>query len=44
MADWLNQMIAGYRASHIGSSFDKQLDLYRSKISQAEDDLQRMVM
>jgi FMN reductase (NADPH) len=44
MAGWLNQMIAGYQASHIGSSFGKQLALYRSKIGQAEADLHDMIM
>lgn len=43
MQDWLKQMIAGYNASHIGASFDGQLALYRSKIGQAEADLQEMV-
>jgi hypothetical protein len=37
-------MIAGYNASHIGSSFEKQLALYRSKIGQAERDLQEIVL
>lgn len=42
MQDWLKQMMAGYTASHVGSSFDKQLAVYQSKISQAEADLQEM--
>ncbi len=40
---WLEQMIAGYNVSHIGSSFKAQLDLYQSKIDQAEHDLHQMV-
>jgi FMN reductase (NADPH) len=44
MQDWLNQMMAGYQASHIGSSFESQLAVYRSKIGQAERDLEEMVL
>jgi hypothetical protein len=43
MTDWLHQMIAGYKASNIRSSFDAQLNVYRAKISQAESDLQAIV-
>ncbi len=43
MQDWLNQMMAGYQASHLGASFNNQLGIYRSKIGQAEADLQKMV-
>ena len=43
MQDWLNQMAAGYQASHLGSSFDAQLGIYLSKIGQAEVDLAEMV-
>ena len=43
MADWLAQMIAGYKASHLRSSFDAQLRVYQSKIGQAEADLRAMV-
>lgn len=43
LQSWLEQMIAGYSASHLGSSFQNQLNVYRSKISQAETDLHRMV-
>ena len=43
MHDWLAQMIAGYRASHLTSTFDAQLRLYQSKIGQAERDLQTLV-
>ncbi len=43
MNDWLAQMVAGYNASHLGSSFDAQLRVYQSKIGQAEADLRRMV-
>ena len=41
--EWLNQMVAGYKASHPFSSFNAQLQLYRQKIGQAEKDLQEMV-
>src|SRR5512136_1941742 len=43
MTDWLHQMIAGYKASNIRSSFAAQIDVYRSKIGQAESDLHAMV-
>jgi hypothetical protein len=36
-------MFTGYKAEHPFSSFDAQLELYRSKIDQAEKDLQAMV-
>ncbi len=40
---WLEEMVAGYKASHLTSSFDAQLKLYQSKIGQAESDLREMV-
>ena len=43
MAGWLAQMVAGYKASHLFSSFDAQLKVYQSKIGQAEADLRTMV-
>jgi hypothetical protein len=43
MEDWLHQMIAGYKASNLRSSFDAQLNVYRAKIDQAEADLHAMV-
>ncbi|GAP15719.1 nitroreductase [Longilinea arvoryzae] len=43
MQNWLDQMIAGYQASHPGKTLQDQLDVYRSKISQAETDLNDMV-
>jgi hypothetical protein len=43
MQEWLNQMMAGYQASHLGSSFEAQLGIYRSKIGRAESDLAEMV-
>ena len=43
MADWMAQMVSGYKASHLGSSFDAQLELYRSKIGRAEAELQTMI-
>jgi nitroreductase len=44
MEDWLAQMVAGYNASHLTSSFEVQLKVYHSKIGQAEADLQAMVL
>ena len=44
MADWLAQMKAGYKASHLNSSFEAQLNIYQRKIGQAEQDLRRMVL
>jgi nitroreductase len=41
--DWLAQMVAGYKASHLLSSFEAQLRVYQSKIGQAEADLRAMV-
>ncbi len=43
MEDWLHQMIAGYKASYPRSSFEAQLNVYRSKIAKAEADLHAMV-
>jgi nitroreductase len=43
MADWQAQMVAGYKASHLRSSFDAQLRVYQSKIGQAEAALREMV-
>jgi FMN reductase (NADPH) len=43
MRDWLAQMTAGYKASHIFSSLQAQLDIYRSKIGPAESNLNRMI-
>jgi FMN reductase (NADPH) len=43
MEDWLAQMKAGFKASRIGSSFEKQLGVYVSKIDQAEKDLHAIV-
>jgi nitroreductase len=43
MEDWLSQMMAGYKASHLFSSFEAQLRLYKSKIGKAETDLKTMV-
>jgi nitroreductase len=42
--DWLAQMIAGYKASHLTSSFEAQLRIYQSKISQAEAHLRAEVL
>ncbi|MDR3574541.1 MAG: nitroreductase family protein [Anaerolineaceae bacterium] len=43
MEDWLAQMVAGYKASHISSSFDAQLKIYQNKIGRAEADLENMI-
>ncbi len=43
MADWLDQMVAGYKASNLRSSFDAQLRVYQGKIGQAEANLRAMV-
>jgi nitroreductase len=43
MESWLSQMIAGYKASHLRSSFQKQLNVYQQKIGQAESDLSEMI-
>ncbi|MGE5602347.1 MAG: nitroreductase family protein [Nitrososphaerales archaeon] len=43
MQDWLNQMMAGYQASHLGASFQSQLGIYQAKIGRAEADLAQMV-
>jgi nitroreductase len=40
---WLSQMMAGFKATHLLSSFEAQLRLYRSKMGQAEADLKEMV-
>jgi FMN reductase (NADPH) len=40
---WMGEMKAGYKASHPFSSFDAQLQVYRTKIRKAEEDLKRMV-
>jgi nitroreductase len=44
LADWLRQMVAGYKAGHLLSSFEGQLNVYRSKIGRAEADLKEMVL
>ncbi len=43
MESWLAQTKAGYKASHPFSSFEAQLRVYESKLSQAEADLEEMV-
>lgn len=43
MESWLAQMAAGYKASHLNSSFESQLKIYQNKIGQAEADLQAMI-
>jgi len=41
---WLEQMQAGYQASHLGSSFGAQIKIYLSKIGAAEAALRREVL
>lgn len=41
--NWLSQMIVGYKASHLTSSFEKQLNIYQQKITEAEKNLQEMI-
>jgi hypothetical protein len=36
-------MFTGYKAEHPFSSFNAQLELYRTKVDQAEKDLKAMV-
>jgi nitroreductase len=43
LQEWMDQMVAGYKASHLFSSFEAQLQVYRSKIHKAEEDLKRMI-
>lgn len=43
LQSWLDQMVAGYNASHLGSSFQSQLNIYKSKMSQAENDLLELI-
>ena len=43
LQDWISQMAAGYKATHLSSSLDAQLNVYKSKIDQAEHDLHRLI-
>lgn len=43
MESWLSQMMVGYKASHINSSFENQVRIYQNKIGQAEADLREIV-
>lgn len=43
LQDWMAQMTAGYNASHLFSSMEAQLNVYRSKIGKAEQDLAAMI-
>lgn len=43
MEGWLEQMKAGYKASRPSSSLEAQLQVYESKIDQAEADLEEMI-
>lgn len=42
MQAWLEGMRAGYKASHLRSSFEAQLRVYAGKINQAETDLRAL--
>jgi len=43
MDDWVAQMMSGYKASHLNSSFESQLEVYKTKIASAEDNLKKMI-
>jgi nitroreductase len=43
LQNWLEQMIAGYNASHLGMTFQDQVKTYADKIHQAESDLNDLV-
>ena len=43
MEEWMSGMVAGYKATQPLSSFEKQVELYKSKIGKAEDDLRAMI-
>ena len=43
MESWLNQMMVGYKVSHLNSSFESQLKVYHHKIGQAEQDLHKTI-
>lgn len=44
MTAWYDQMLAGYKASHLLSSFKHQLEVYQAKVGQAEATLRRLVL
>jgi FMN reductase (NADPH) len=43
LEDWMAQMASGYKASHPFSSLEAQLGVYRAKIGQAEEELEKMI-
>jgi hypothetical protein len=43
MEAWLDEMIAGYKASRPTSSFEAQLRIYQDKLAQAEGVLQKLL-
>ncbi len=43
LQSWLEQMIAGYNASHLSTSFEAQLRVYSDKLQRAETELERCV-
>ena len=43
MEEWMSGMVAGYKATQPLSSFEKQVEAYKSKIGKAEDDLRAMI-
>lgn len=43
MESWLSQMMAGYKAGHLRSSFENQVRVYQNKIVKAEADLREII-
>jgi hypothetical protein len=43
MEAWLDEMIAGYKASRPGSSFEAQLRIYQDKLERAEQELEELI-
>ncbi|MCE5257923.1 MAG: nitroreductase family protein, partial [Chloroflexi bacterium] len=44
LEEWYREMVAGYNSSHLGTTFQKQLDVYKSKIGAAENELRKSVL
>ncbi len=44
LEEWYREMVAGYNSSHLGATFQKQLDVYKSKIGTAEAELRKSVL
>lgn len=43
LQEWLTGMQAGYKATYINKAFEKQIAYYKTKIDEAERDLDRMI-